>query len=203
MTKFIPNQGDIITVHEHEDAMKFNREFITMSPAGDYLCWNPTHTQADTWHYAEPIDEFKLLKECINLNAIIEVLGTDGEWFQTLNSMLCFDLPRDNYRIKDNISPEQFLKHHKDIVAFWDGSEIELLHADGRFTTKKNPTWRIDATYRIKPEPTYYYQYETIVANGVIKQTTLYMTDEYAERLDYTETNGWFKIESSKREWKH
>ncbi len=54
--------------------------------------------------------------------------------------------------------------------------------------------------YRIKPEKkTYYYQWEKLIDNEIIKRT---VTDQEAETRDLLHKD-WHKIESSKRTWDH
>jgi len=48
----------------------------------------------------------------------------------------------------------------------------------------------------------YYYQYEKLYASGYISETVS-ITEEHAKDKGYTEENGWYKIESSKRTWGH
>jgi len=50
--------------------------------------------------------------------------------------------------------------------------------------------------------PTYYYQYEKLEESECIL-TTEWMTEEYAKGHEYTELNGWYKVERGKREWSH
>ena len=54
----------------------------------------------------------------------------------------------------------------------------------------------------IPEEPTYYYQWESISNSGVISLSK-YITDSFAILYDYTETYGWYRIDSSKRTWNH
>lgn len=51
-------------------------------------------------------------------------------------------------------------------------------------------------------EPEYYYKYERLTDDDFIV-TSSYVTVKVAEQCEYTEENGWYKIESSKRTWGH
>ena len=90
---------------------------------------------------------------------------------------------------------------------FIDKGFIYLLDAvDGSIIKDFNPSYREDIKYYLtsKPdvvEPVYYYQYEKKYDIGTIEVSTAYYPDDKAIGYKYTEENGWFKIESSKREW--
>ena len=93
---------------------------------------------------------------------------------------------------------------------FIDNGYIYLLDAiDGSIIKDFNPSYREDIKYYFtsKPdvvEPTYYYQYEKVLDsnNGCISISD-YMTDNFAIANCFSSVDGWFKIESSKREWGH
>ena len=90
---------------------------------------------------------------------------------------------------------------------FIDKGFIYLLDAvDGSIIKDFNPSYREDIKYYLtsKPdvvEPTYYYQYECLT-DGKITVSNYY-SDYFGKLGHMTEANGWFKIESSKREWGH
>ena len=50
-------------------------------------------------------------------------------------------------------------------------------------------------------EETFYYQYEKLHAGRI--DDTCHVSEDRANRSNYTEANGWFKVESSKRKWEH
>ena len=60
------------------------------------------------------------------------------------------------------------------------------------------------SNFRIKPdvvEPVYYYQYEKLFGDSI--QITRHINYLAVAQDNLTEDRGWFKIESSKREWEH
>ena len=56
------------------------------------------------------------------------------------------------------------------------------------------------SNWRIKPDVTYYYQWEKINTNNDSIMTSQSITDERAKETEYSE-GGWRRIDSSKRTW--
>ena len=90
---------------------------------------------------------------------------------------------------------------------FVDNGFIYLLDArDGSIIKDFNPSYREDIKYYLTSKPdivekVYYYQYEE--KDGGYIATSAHYSDKLAKLNKLTEANGWFKIESSKREWGH
>jgi hypothetical protein len=76
---------------------------------------------------------------------------------------------------------------------------------DLRIALKKNAPYKINYYSSAEPieEPVYYYQYEKLQHDGGISISTRYLSDASAKHYEYTEVNGWYKIESSRRQWEH
>ena len=97
--------------------------------------------------------------------------------------------------------------------AMVDGETVEYKTSSGWVTTNNDSNsicYGSNSTvekYRIKPdvvEPTYYYKYEMLERKKERIVTTIeHLSDKRANIEGMTEANGWFKIESSKREWRH
>jgi hypothetical protein len=151
-------QGDMIEVSDSIDFEDFEiREFIDMTNEGKYLCWSENKINALSWRYGKEIDLFKELKECAKFGAIIELYDEDIEnWIEIKPSWI-----RDiKYRIKGGIAPEQFKKHPKEIMAWWNGAEIEYFNPDDNnwCNTNGKPLWNVHVKYRIK-EPKIVYEW--------------------------------------------
>ena len=54
----------------------------------------------------------------------------------------------------------------------------------------------------IPEDPVYYYRWEYKSPDNVISLSH-YMTIEYAKAQGYSEKDGWYRIDSSKRTWEH
>jgi len=176
-----------------------------MTAENKYLCWREGKKTAYAWENARPVDKFKDLKKCYKLGARIEHQLLDGNWgkCKTTSGKWCEPawVPNRIYRIKDGITPEQFLKHHKEILAYWDGKKIEYCNkSEEEWKNTDYPSWHLENRYRIKEKSIYYYQWEKLTGNGNTIETLGYATDEYAEDYNYT-GKGWRKIETSKRTW--
>ena len=92
------------------------------------------------------------MKECEALGARFELLDIINNWKDMPSKPLW--LKNAKYRIKGGITPEQFKKHHKEIVAWWDGAEIEYLSSDGEWWATDTLCWDIDTEYRVKEPKT-------------------------------------------------
>ena len=151
--------GDIIEVSQDEIyRFPFEREFIGMTSNYEFLCWDSKKTYAYVWNYGRKIDQFKELKEC-------EALGAKFEYVAYFNNLKWEELdgaPKWNenakYRIKGGITPEQFKKHNKEIIAWWNGAEIEFYNGINEAWVIPNlyPTWEINTKYRVKDDKTVY-----------------------------------------------
>ena len=90
---------------------------------------------------------------------------------------------------------------------FIDKGFIYLLDAvDGSIIKDFNPSYRENIKYYLtsKPdvvEPVYYYQYEKRSRHSI--DTSDHIEEQDSAHMGFTEANGWYKIESSKREWGH
>ena len=102
------------------------------------------------WKHDDP---FKDLKRVFEEGASIIIAGVKyqkGE-FRSLR----WDYDIDRYKIKDNISIEQWDKHKEVIKEFWNGAEIECfsLHDDtGWYNTRGQSLWTTCLKYRVKPK---------------------------------------------------
>jgi hypothetical protein len=203
MSKF--KHREMIEVKDNSRNSWHEREFISMTSEDKYLCWDKEKKTAYAWNDARPIDEFEKLKKCYQLGAKFEYQLSDGNWEQCkkFNGNWCEPnwLTDRVYRIIDDIEPKQFLKHHREIVAYWDGKEIEYYNTtlEG-WTLSDDPLWGLNIKYRIKKEPLYFYQWEKLSNCGRHINVSAYVADEYAKEYKYEET-GWRKVESSKRTW--
>jgi hypothetical protein len=170
MNEFKPKPGEIIEVSNTGKNGWQEREFIGMTIYDKYLCWAHDRTTANPWGYARPVDKFRELKECCKLGAKFEYkLYDNNNWKNCKNFKGDWCQPSWNkdrkYRIKNDISTEQFLKHHKEIVAFWNGKAIESLSNDNWYEVGI-PVWDINTKYRVKKEPTCFYQWGKLSEYG-------------------------------------
>ena len=129
------------------------------------------------------------------------VKRSTGSW-ETQQSVGWFD--NFTYVIDDGWAEIRKAMVDGKIVEFYNGCNYN----DTQFSIDEiGTTGHTLSSYRIKPdvvEPVYYYQYEKISDsnNGCISISD-YMTDNFAIANCFTSVDGWFKIESSKREWGH
>ena len=114
-----------------------------------------------------------------------------GEWFKINNVSWDKDI---TYIVDD-----EYAELRK---AQADGKTIEYKPIKGEWEYLEYPEWnKAPQTYRIKTdEPTYYYQWEKLYPEGRII-TSEYLTDETADYDGYKVSEGWRRIESSKRTW--
>jgi hypothetical protein len=149
--------GDMIEVNDCKNGKGYvKREFIAMASTGKFLCWSTDKEFAVAWEYAREIDPFKELKECETLGARFECRRKNGIW-----SEIIYNTPNWHkhleYRIKGDIAIEQFKTHHKEITAWWDGTEVEYYsNYKNKWIVKGNPFWSVDTKYRIKKTKTIY-----------------------------------------------
>jgi hypothetical protein len=143
--------GDIIEVSKYECGKYCKREFIAMTSDNRFLCWNENKNSASAWEYGRDIDKLKELKEC-------EALGAQFEYFNSARQeWVAKDKPVwskfTKYRIKSNISPEEFKKHSKEIIAWWGGAKIQYYNnPKTKWSAANLPLWSINVKYRIKPK---------------------------------------------------
>jgi hypothetical protein len=191
--------GDMIEVRNHNANQWNQEELIAITKDNKYLCWNDYRTDVFEWNFGRPIDKFRKLKECYKLGAILQVKIANGKW-SLLNGEPSWDNSIE-YRIKDGIEPKQFLKHYKEIIAFWNGESIEYYNEFlGDWVPKTDPSWYINDKYRVKEKPIYYYQWEKLSNDYECISLSSYITDECAAKNHYVEDR-WRKIESSRRIW--
>ena len=105
----------------------------------------------------------------------------------------------------DYIVDDEWAQIRKAMV---DGKTIECKSINGDWVPTVCKIGRLAGDdvviYRIKPdvvEEVFYYQYEKLHAGRI--DDTCHVSEDRANRSNYTEANGWFKIESSKRTWEH
>jgi len=151
--------GEIIEVSKYKRfSISEKREFIAMTSNNKFLCWNDDKTCAIAWEYGRETDQLKELKECEVLGARFECKSSRSEWGD-IGEPGPLWLDGTEYRIKDGITPEQFKKHPKEIIAWWDGAEIEYLSSiddTWKSPLDNEPTWGVNNTYRIKEIKTVY-----------------------------------------------
>ena len=186
-----PKQGEMITVWDTENK-KYKREFIAITEDNKYVCYLTSKNDAYIWNYAEPIDEFKKLKKCYELGARFEYryLGKI-EWHNCISNGK-FVQPKwytnSEYRIKNGIEPEKFLKHHKEIIAWWNGAEIEYYDSCIKeWKDVRNPFWTMLNQYRVKEEPKTVAKYRYILNGKWCETRSFYETAEEAERAENAE----------------
>ncbi len=110
------------------------------------------------WSYVKPINKHKELKECFALGARFEFhyyFQKDNKWGKCKDFAETWIKPRwdsgAEYRILGGISPEVFKKHHNEIIAYWDGAEIEIYNNDiNSWEIVFLPAWDIENNYRVK-----------------------------------------------------
>ena len=151
--------GDLIEVDYTADfKSSIIREFIGMTSTNKFLCWTLNKEYAVVLDYGREISKFKELKECETLGARFECKSSRSEWGD-IGEPGPLWLDGAEYRIKDDITPEQFKKHYKEIIAWWNGAEIEFRDMKGDRKWEYNPrqdalTWRLDHQYRVKKPKT-------------------------------------------------
>ena len=92
------------------------------------------------------------------------------------------------------------------VLASEDFEEREFIgmSIDGRYLC-----WNKDKTeafsynkVHLKPdEPAYYYRWEKLLRDTI--QISTFMNDEYAKLNNFSEEDGWHRLEDTKRTWEH
>ena len=88
--------------------------------------------------------------------------------------------------------------------AYTEGKIIEYRYGISEWKKLSNPSWNSKIeSYRIKPDVTYYYQWEKQTPSQYGKEITIstHMDDEVAKGYGYTIESEWRRIDSSKRTW--
>jgi len=153
-----PKQGEMIIVWNNT-GIEVEREFIAMTPDNKYISYTKNKHDVSLWEHAAPINKFKELKKCYELGAKFEYRFpsktgwsnclfkneyVEPKWFEDVE-----------YRIKGGIEPENFLRHYKEIIAWWDGAKIERYdNYIKKWKDINNPEWFTYAQYRVKKEET-------------------------------------------------
>jgi len=100
-----------------------------------------------------PYDQFKDLKRVVSEGARIELSSSFLRNWKTLRGQPIWECKLEQYRIKGNISIEQWDKHKEVIKEFWKGTKVEYYECITNEWHKAScPSWSL-LKYRVKPKP--------------------------------------------------
>ena len=104
------------------------------------------------------------------------------------------------------MSVDKFIPKQGEVVIDNWNNEVEFLVMTSKgcylcWNEDKTETFSCNKVSKKPEETVCYYRWESL-RSGII-HTSLYITDEYALKHNYTKELGWHRLEHTKRTWEH